>query len=100
MVSRFQFARPAVVFSFLLQIIFTPPVEAANLEISPLVILASSSERKDSARECLDCEKAFLASRATRSGLTGLFLGDVRRAPLDKMLSSPRSYLVLGCVSF
>lgn len=76
MVSRFQFARPAVVLSFLLQMIFTPPVEAESLAISPLVILVSSSARKDSASACFDCENAFLASFAIRSCFTGLFLGD------------------------
>src|ERR1700710_899478 len=75
-VSRFQFARPAVVESFLLQIIFTPPVEAERLEISPLVIVESSSWRKDSASSCLRCVKAFLASFARRSCFVGLFFGD------------------------
>lgn len=80
MVSLFQFARPAVVFSFLDQIILTPPVEADRAEILPDVMVLSSSVRKVDATLCFRREKAFLASLATRSScLVGLFLGEPRR---------------------
>lgn len=82
MVSRFQFARPAVVFSFLDQIIWTPLVEAASSDIFPPVILVSSSARKDSAKTRFFSEKAFLASRTARSCFIGDFLvGEKRRSP-------------------
>lgn len=82
-VSRFQFARPAVVFSFLDQIIWMPPVEEARREIWPEVILLSSSVRKEVARVCFFSENAFLASFARRPGFVGLFFaGEKRRASL------------------
>lgn len=81
MVSRFQFARPAVVLSFLLQSILTPPVEAASSAIFPSVIFSSSSLRKDSVRSCLVWEKVFLASLVRRSGFMGDFRGEKRTFP-------------------
>lgn len=42
-VSRFQFARPAVVFSLLVQSMRIPPVAAESSEILPSVICVSSS---------------------------------------------------------
>ena len=76
-VSRFQFARPAVVESFLLQIILTPPVGAEREEILLAVMVVSSSWRKDSASSCLRAVKTFLASLARRSNFVGLFLGEI-----------------------
>ena len=84
-VSRFQFARPAVVFSFLLQISFTPPVEAASLEIWPVVITVSSSIRKLSANRCLRSANSFFAFLAIRSCFTGLFFGE-KRSPSEIVL--------------
>lgn len=79
MVSRFQFARPAVVFSFLDQIILTPPVEAERADTLPDVMVLSSSVRKVDARSCLRSLKAFFASlEAFSSFLVGLFLGEPR----------------------
>lgn len=68
-VSRFQFARPAVVFSFLDHRILTPPVEAERAEIWPLVILVSSSTRNEAANSCFRASKAFLAALASLVGL-------------------------------
>ena len=62
--------------SFLLQIIFTPPVEAESWEICPSVMVSSNSARKDEARACLCSEKAFLAPLVSRSCLMGNFLGE------------------------
>lgn len=69
MVSRFQFARPAVVMSFLDQMIWTPPVEAESSAMRPDVILVSSSRRKSEAMVCLEIEKAFLESLSMRGAL-------------------------------
>ena len=81
MISRLQCALPAVVLSFLLQIILAPPVVAAISAILPFVILVSSSMRKDSARECLIWENDFLDSLVRRSGFMGPFRGEKRRVP-------------------
>lgn len=85
MVSRFQFARPAVVFNFLLQMIFTPPVEAASLATWLLVMTVSSSMRNVSAKRCLRSANAFLASFIIRFCFTGLFFGE-KRASSDIVL--------------
>lgn len=82
MVSRRQFARPAVVVSFLDQIIWTPPVEAESWAIWPDVILESISARKSDAMVCLAVENAFLKSLSRRAGLAGT--GFLKRlVPLD-----------------
>lgn len=72
MVSRLQFARPAVVCSFLDQIIWTPPVEAESCAIRPDVILESSSARKSEAMVCLAAAKAFLESLSMRGAFAGI----------------------------
>lgn len=83
-VSQRQFARPAVVLSFLDQIIWTPPVEAESSAIRPEVILVSSSVRKLEAISCFVVEKAFLASFVMREGFMGLgFWGEKRRRPSE-----------------
>lgn len=96
-VSRFQFARPAVVLSFLDQMIFMPPVEAASKETWLFVMVASSSARKEVARACFFSEKAFFASFTKRPCLTRLFLvGEKRRTPSETSLSSSGSNFDLG----
>lgn len=95
MVSRFQFALPAVEFSFLLQIILTPPVASASFWISPLVTLSSSSLKKFSASATFVASnsffffaRAFLACAAAARAFVGLvfvglappFFGEVFRA--------------------
>ena len=99
-VSRLQFARPAVVLSFLLHIIFTPPVDSAISEILPSVTLLSSSFRKDSARSCLICENAFLASLVRRWGLIGSFRGEKRSVLSSKGLRVGLGVLRGECSSF
>lgn len=71
-VSRRQFARPAVELRVLLQMSWTPPVEALRAAIWPAVISASSSARNDSARACLRAAKSFLAWISARVRLVGL----------------------------
>ncbi len=83
-VSRFQFALPAVVFSFFDQMILIPPVEAARVETWLFVTAVSSSLRNESARVCFISEKAFLASFAALSScLVGLFLGEKRMPEVE-----------------
>ena len=72
-VSRRQFARPAVELRVLLQISWTPPVEALRSAIWPDVMAESSSRRKEAARACLRVAKVFFwAWRSER--LVGLLL--------------------------
>ena len=82
MVSRFQFARPAVEFSLFDQIILTPPVGAVNLAMLPDAVLSSSSLRKSSATVCFEALKSFLRCTSALSFLysdfRGLFVGDFR----------------------
>lgn len=105
-ISRFQFALPAVEFSFLLQIIFTPPVASASFWISPPVTLSSSSLKKDSASATFRSSNsffffasAFLASAAAARAFVGLlafvglappFFGEVFKG-VSSSSSSPRS---------
>ena len=62
-VSRRQFALPAVVFNVLDQTNLIPPVCCDIEVIRDDVIVASISKMKDSARACLDSEKAFFWAR-------------------------------------
>lgn len=76
-VSRRQLARPAVELRVLLHISLTPPVEALREEIWPVVMVSSSSARKDSARACLREAKAFFACTSACVRFAGLdFFGD------------------------
>lgn len=80
-VSRRQFARPAVELRVLLQMRRTPPVVALRFWIWPTVMVWSSSARKDSARACLRAEKAFFACASCEAwvrfvGLWVDFLGE------------------------
>lgn len=81
-VSRFQFARPAVVSSLLDHSIFTPPVVAARVPIWLFVIFESNSARKAEARACLLSSNNFFVSLAALdSCFVGLaiLLGEVSR---------------------
>ena len=75
MASLFQFARPAVELSFLLQIIWMPPVEAASDDTWLFAIVSSSSLRKDTARSCFFSLKAFFCSIASLSFFAGVLKG-------------------------
>ena len=112
-VSRRQFARPAVELRVLLQISWTPPVEALRAAIWPEVMAESSSRRKAEARACLRVAKSFLVWRSERERLVGLllwgFLGeDVGDVLSDLLASSGRKGFFLGdlmvlrgeCLSF
>ena len=81
-ISRFQFARPAVELSLFDQIILTPPVGAVNLAILPDAILSSSSRRKSSATVRFEASKSFLRCTSALSFLygdfRGLLVGDFR----------------------
>lgn len=85
--SLLQFARPAVEFSFLFQMIWTPPLDAANSPIWPFVTFESSSWRKSSANWCFRDSKSFLAWMADLSFFVGLFLGDVDGEGASESLS-------------
>lgn len=74
-VSRFQFARPAVDWSFLLQISLMPPADSAIEAIRPAVTFWSRSWRKEDARVCFVVSKAL---RRDLSALEGLLGGDLR----------------------
>jgi hypothetical protein len=71
-VSRFQFARPAVVVRVFDQISCTPPVLAASDEIWPFVMVESSSARKPEANASFD------DSNVLRSAISDFvrFVGD------------------------
>jgi hypothetical protein len=108
--SRFQFARPAVEFNLLDQIILTPPVEADRARTWPFAITSSISLRKDCARSCFWASKYFFAARAAflpsfcflslisltglLDGLLGGFRGDVvgefESEGLEELLSESR----------
>lgn len=85
--SFLQFARPAVEFNFLFQMILTPPPEAANSAIWPFVTFESSSSRKSPASWCFRDSKSFFACKADLSFLVGLFLGDVEGEGASKSAS-------------
>ena len=77
--SLLQFARPAVEFNFLLQMMWIPPAEDANAETLPSFMVSSSSLKNDSASSFLFSLKAFRCSAARLSvfdPLLGLFRGD------------------------
>ena len=78
MASRFQFARPAVDCSLLLQVMWIPPVDAARAATWPLPIVASSSSRKADARACFSVSNSLLRSRATLSFFEGDLVGLLR----------------------
>ena len=110
-VSRRQFARPAVELRVLLQISWTPPVEALREAICPEVIFWSSSVRKASARACLRAAKSFAAWRSARVRLVGLEVWDFLGEDVGDVLSdlaSGRKGFFLGdlivlrgeCLSF
>lgn len=73
--SRFQFARPAVEFSFLLQMIWMPPADSAMAVTRPSATLVSSSWRKAVANWCFWSSKALRRAMAALSLLLGLFNG-------------------------
>src|SRR5436190_4405054 len=94
--SRRQCARPAVVFNFLLHMIFTPPVSAASSAILPNVILSSSSARNSFANCVFRISNAFLAlSFLTGLALllVGLFFGDALGEGVPSS-SSPESKII------
>lgn len=64
MVSRFQFALPAVVSNLLLHTTLTPPVSAHNLPISPPASFSSNSLRNASAILSFRAENCFNAARS------------------------------------
>ena len=66
LVSRRQFARPAVVFSVLLQTILTPPVLAVSAPIRPCATTLSSSAKNATAISF------FLASQSLRASISAL----------------------------
>lgn len=79
MVSHFQFARPAVVFSLFDQIVLTPPVEAVKRAMLPPVISVSSSTRKSVASVAFVALKTLRAVAAARDAAVAVDLvGDLR----------------------
>ena len=75
MVSRRQFARPAVDESFFDQMSLMPPVDSASCDTWPLVMVWSTSARKEAAMSSF-CElKALRRAIAALSGFVGLFVG-------------------------
>jgi hypothetical protein len=100
-VSRRQFALPAVELRVLLQTSWTPPVEAVRAAIWPFVILESSSDKKDSARACLRVSKSLAAWRSARVRLVGLllmllwgFLGEAVGDVLSELISGRRGFFL------
>lgn len=82
MVSRRQFARPAVVLRVLLQRIFTPPVGVVMEAMRPFVMVVSRRVRKVVARECFSASKTFCCVRSW----AGVGDGEVERLIGDRDL--------------
>ena len=89
--SLFQFARPAVELSFLLQMIRMPPVAAASEATSPFATVRSSSVRKLVAKLCFSLSNSLLRSTASLFFLAGLLTGLLRGEPEGETLSSSSS---------
>lgn len=75
MASRRQLARPAVEESFFDQIIWMPPVEDESWATWSLVMVWSTSVRKEVARSCFLSLKAFRCAIAVMSFFAGLLVG-------------------------
>ncbi len=83
-VSRFQFARPAVVWSLLVHLILIPPVAAVSSANRPLVIVSSSSRRNASAVSCLRSSNSFFAALCSAPFLQGFVWRGSCLAPVGK----------------
>ena len=102
-VSRFQFALPAVELSFLLQIMRTPPVDDESLDSRPSVMVLSNSSRKASARACFFELNSFFCSMSFLSFFAGFLMGlflaasDGERLPSSSKEGIRGVLLILFC---